>query len=277
MFLDKSIPSDLTFSPEDEDSILLFSNRGSIFNRVPFYVKDKVVFFQFTSEEVLVLGTTSAYYLIDPYRSSVKMLDMKEYFRSEKVLGYRMVNSRMYVLVGKRVFEIRNLHQPMPKEIAILDLDSENPLVVISAQEGCEDLEILYLHESKQLYSSRTNAQLFECSHLSDPKTRPAYLSRHTTQDSNFHLLILHNPFRICYYINGNPTFYECPTAKIIDQTDNKKGTTSTTRIPGNLCDSGYTCTWIDDTAYVSNKLWVIRLNSRGLNFMRDQQTLISQ
>ena len=43
------------------------------------------------------------------------------------------------------------------------------------------------------------------------------------------------------------------------------------------VSNNGYSCGWIEDTVYLSNKLWVIRLNSNGLNVMRKQQTILSQ
>ena len=57
MYLNKSIGTDITFSSEESDFILLFSNKGTIFNKVPFYTKDKILAFDFFPSEILMMGT----------------------------------------------------------------------------------------------------------------------------------------------------------------------------------------------------------------------------
>ena len=54
----------------------MFSNKGTIFNKIPFFIKEKIIYFDFLDDEVLMVGTSASYYLIDPFRSSVKMMNL---------------------------------------------------------------------------------------------------------------------------------------------------------------------------------------------------------
>lgn len=54
----------------------MFSNKGSVFNKVPFFIKERIIFFEFLYDEVLMVGTQASYYIIDPFRSSIKMMDL---------------------------------------------------------------------------------------------------------------------------------------------------------------------------------------------------------
>jgi hypothetical protein len=58
------------------------------------------------------------------------MIDLSESFKNDKVLGYKILESRLYVIVGKRgIFEIQNLHQPVPKQLGFLNINTENPIM----------------------------------------------------------------------------------------------------------------------------------------------------
>ena len=77
------------------------------------------------------------------------MLDLSESFKNDKILGYKIVDSRLYVIVGRRIFEIRNIHEPLPKELKFLNINTSNPVMVFYATPESEELEIIYLHERK--------------------------------------------------------------------------------------------------------------------------------
>lgn len=75
-------------------------------------------------------------------------------------MGYKVVGLFIYAIVGNRVFEIRNIYQPVPKEIAFLNINLLNPVIIFEKNPGIEDPQIIYLHERSEIYSSMTGNQI---------------------------------------------------------------------------------------------------------------------
>lgn len=93
------------------------------------------------------------------------------------------------------------------------------------------------------------------------------FLNRWIDESKNtYYVLVFHNPLKIGFFANGSSTFFEPPSLKTVEEQPPAKSRHNY----GISNNKGYYCAWIGDTAFLSNKLWVIRLNSRGMNILKN-------
>lgn len=51
------------------------------------------------------------------------MLDINQHFKNDKILGFRIFGSRLYVISKKGLFEIKNVYDPVPKLLRTFDIN----------------------------------------------------------------------------------------------------------------------------------------------------------
>lgn len=177
---DRSVPTELTIPEELQNNIAFFSHKGKLLRRVPFTTEHRVITFSFTNEEVLlVVLNTGQYYLVDPFRgSSMKEFRLDASFNVDTLLLCKTIDSRLYFLsTNKRIYEVKNIFQPIAKEIILLAVRLDNPVMHINSTEGGV-VDVVYLHESNEIYSWHTNELVLSCEYLTDRRSKLVYLNR---------------------------------------------------------------------------------------------------
>lgn len=147
---DRSVPTELAIPDDLQNNIVFFSHKGKQLRKVPFATENRVLTFSFTNDEVLlVVLNTGQYYLIDPFRgNNLKQFKLGESFTQDTLLTCKTIDSKLYFLnSNKRIYEIKNIFQPVAKEIILLAAKVDNPVMHINSKEDGV-VDVVYLHES---------------------------------------------------------------------------------------------------------------------------------
>ena len=51
------------------------------------------------------------------------MIDINQHFKNDKIIGYKIFDSRLYVISKKGLFEIKNIYNPVLKLLSTLDIN----------------------------------------------------------------------------------------------------------------------------------------------------------
>ena len=173
------------------------------------------------------------------------------------MLSCKTIDSKLYFLsTNKRIYEVKNIFQPVAKEIILLAVKLDNPVMHINNNTEGGVVDVVYLHETNEIYSWQTNEKVLTCDYLTDKKSKLVYVNRKVYREESYMLVVFHNPLRVGFIKGNRSNFYELAGLKIFEEP-----TISNRRGKSSWRESSYHSGWMGDMAILSNNLWSLMVS----------------